>query len=198
MGAVENFERKPFISFIYFVSSQPYKGLDRLRNLARPSFRTLDFPGSYMTRLEAKITVMHPRCAHSAHAGPSAHAYLPYRSLRPSFIEVLPAKSEGGKRGSRFSMKAFMPSSHSGAPISMASASTRGLTVRRCRLSESISRSNELWFQHTGLLHRSLQIITRRPGTRLGQVRHVGYDYNVIRVFRVAVDAAVDARCPPL
>jgi hypothetical protein len=97
MGAVENFQRKSFISFIYFVSSQPYEGLDRLRNLARPSFRTLDFPGSYMTRLAAKITVMHPRCTHSAHAGPSAHAYLPYRSLRLSFIDMLPVKSEGRK-----------------------------------------------------------------------------------------------------
>lgn len=27
-----------------------------------------------MTRLEAKIIVMHPRCTHSAHDGPSAHA----------------------------------------------------------------------------------------------------------------------------
>jgi hypothetical protein len=50
-----------------------------------------------MTRLEAKITVMHPRCTHSAHASPSAHAYLPYRSLRLSFIDMLSVKSEGRK-----------------------------------------------------------------------------------------------------
>src|SRR5215218_2626576 len=97
MGAVENFQRKSFISFIYFISSRPYKGLDRLSNLVRPSFSTLDFPGPYMTRLEAKITLMRSRCTQSAHAGRSAHAHLSWRSLRLSFIGVQPVKSEERK-----------------------------------------------------------------------------------------------------
>ena len=50
--------------------------------------------------------------------------------------------------------------------------------------------------QNAGLLHRSLQIITRRPGARLGRVRHVCYDYNVVRVFRDAVDTGVSESSP--
>jgi hypothetical protein len=62
MGAVENFQRKLFISLIYSSSTQPHSGLDRSRNPARPSFDIFCFfPESYPL-LKTKTSNLHSRC----------------------------------------------------------------------------------------------------------------------------------------
>src|SRR6266487_1415438 len=54
IGATEKRWSKLFISLIFCASSRPYKGLDRLANLARASRFKLAFLGSNPLRLEAK------------------------------------------------------------------------------------------------------------------------------------------------
>jgi len=70
MGAVENFQSKAFISFVFFVANRSYKGLDRPANPAQASL--LDW--LFQDHIRSDQQPNHHICILSAHESPSAYA----------------------------------------------------------------------------------------------------------------------------
>jgi hypothetical protein len=69
MGAVENFQRKLFISLIYSSSTQPHSGLDRSRNPVRPSFDIFCF----FSRIISPVENQNVQSAFSVHTKARVH-----------------------------------------------------------------------------------------------------------------------------